>query len=119
MAELWPKICEYFGLKGVGPSSTTTTKLDMDQCAKLDECKDDNLPPSKYIKKYSRIMEEKATKKNVVFQGEFLDSYGFYLGFDRHFDLEKIRNAGFKEEVDPIEGWIWAFDMFKKVGMIP
>lgn len=127
MAELWPKICVYFGLKGVGPkdsSPAVARHVDVNRnligkdIFSVESEEDDDLLPSKYIEKYLHVLEKEGTKKNIAFQGGFLDSYGFYLHFDRHFNLEEVRRVGFKEEVDPIEGWVWTFEMFKRARMI-
>jgi hypothetical protein len=47
-----------------------------------------------------------------------LDSYGYWLTFDRHLSLKRLRDAEFKEERRPQDGWSEAFDMFKRAGMI-
>jgi hypothetical protein len=64
-------------------------------------------------------LEGKTRKKSEVFRADFLDSYGFYLDFDRWFDLERAREVGFVEERNPCEGWFEAFDRFRAAGMIP
>jgi len=101
MQEKWPALAKYFGLEGVGPSDDPNV-----------------LPPSKYAEKHAHVLKQLGIKANTVFQGEFLDTYGFYLNFDRHMSLEKIRKAGFEEEGDPDLAWFKAFDKYKEAGMI-
>lgn len=101
MREKWPVLARYFGLEGVAPSDDPNI-----------------LPPSEYVKKHAHVLERLGIKANTVFQGAFLDTYGFYLSFDRHMSLEKIRKAGFGEEVDPNVAWFKAFDKFREAGMI-
>lgn len=102
MAERWPRICNYFGLEGVGPSEDPST-----------------LRPGEYTKKHLHVLEELGLKANAVFKGDFLDTYGYYLTFDRQLSLDKARSAGFSEEIDPNSSWFKAFDRFRKAGMIP
>jgi hypothetical protein len=103
MKERWPEICEYFGLVGEGPKDEV----------------DAELLPGKYVETHRDVLEGKVKKGVEVFMGEFLDSYGFYLDFDRQLSLGKIRRVGFEEELDPKKSWWKAFDGFRKAGMIP
>jgi hypothetical protein len=48
-------------------------------------------------------LEELGIKGDIIFQGEFLDSYGCYLDFDRQLILDKIREMGFEEKNEPIQ----------------
>lgn len=98
----WPQICKYFGLEGVAPIDNGKGRL----------------LPGEYVNQHIEVLEAKAENRNVVFRGDFLDSYGFYLSFDRWFDIRKVRDVGFMEEIQPYTGWTKAFDMFKKAGMI-
>ncbi|KAL9007642.1 MAG: hypothetical protein Q9173_007136 [Seirophora scorigena] len=71
------------------------------------------LKPSEYIKKHGHLLEAKGARSSgssAVFQGDFLDGYGYQLDFDRQLSLEKLRRAGFGEEVDPDEGRVRAFE---------
>ncbi|KAJ7277554.1 hypothetical protein C8J57DRAFT_1309612 [Mycena rebaudengoi] len=102
MRERWPLIAAHFGLVGTGPPDP-----------------DDILKPGEYIIKHADILKERCKKSNAVFKAEFLDSYGYYLNFDRHLSLDKARAAGFDEEMDPTGSWLKAFDSFKAAGMIP
>ncbi|KAL8918125.1 MAG: hypothetical protein Q9172_005552 [Xanthocarpia lactea] len=104
MRERWPKLAAYFGLEGVSPSEG-------DQEGEM-------LKPSEYIKKHQREAEKLGVKSSPVFKGGFLDSYGFYLDFDRQLSLDKVREAGFGEELDPNVSWFKAFENFKEAGMI-
>ncbi|KAL8705861.1 MAG: hypothetical protein Q9225_008001 [Loekoesia sp. 1 TL-2023] len=102
MRERWPALAAYFGLEGTAPA----------------EGDDGLLKPSEYIKKHAGVLEQRGVNISPVFKGEFLDSYGYYLDFDRHLSLEKVRKTGFTEELDPNESWFKAFDRFKRAGMI-
>ncbi|KAL8653692.1 MAG: hypothetical protein Q9226_003743 [Calogaya cf. arnoldii] len=102
MRARWPKLAAYFGLQGVAPV----------------EGQDKGLKPSEYINKYQGEAEKLGVKSSPVFKGDFLDTYGFYLDFDRQLSLEKVRQAGFAEEIDPNASWFRAFGRFEKAGMI-
>jgi len=102
MRERWPKIAAWFGLVGTGPVS---------------EPNETTLLPGQYIQKHAKVLVEKGLG-NLVWKPEFLDSYGFYLDFDRQIRLDKCQQAGFIAERDPNEGWFEAFEKFKRAGMI-
>lgn len=105
MRERWPSLAAFFGLQGTAP---------IDE----DEGRQKALQPSEYISKHQGEAEKRGAKSSAVFKGTFLDSYGYYLDFDRQLSLEKVRRAGFGEEVDPNESWMKAFERFQKGGMI-
>ncbi|KAL8833218.1 MAG: hypothetical protein Q9170_004413 [Blastenia crenularia] len=104
MKERWPALAGYFGLEGTAPAED-------DEGQKM-------LKPSGYITKHQGALKEAGVKSSPVFKGEFLDSYGYYLDFDRQLSLEKVRKAGFREELNPNRSWFKAFDRFKRAGMI-
>ncbi len=102
MREQWPRIAGYFGLVGTGPAVP-----------------DDILKPGEYTIKHEDVLKNKCKRPNEVFKAGFLVSYGYYLSFDRHMSLDKAREAGFDEEMDPAASWFKAFESFKAAGMIP
>jgi hypothetical protein len=103
MRERWPQIASWFGLKGVGPPETASAS---DQ------------KPSKFIRENEEKLKEAGVKGVDIWNAGQLDSYGYWLTFDRHLSLERLRKAGFEEERRPEQGWWDAFEMFKKAGMI-
>ncbi|CAO1602992.1 MAG: hypothetical protein LQ349_005949 [Xanthoria aureola] len=100
MKDRWPRLAAYFGLQGVAPAEGKAIK------------------PSEYINRYQGEAGKLGVKSSPVFQGEFLDSYGYYLDFDRQLSLEKVRQAGFTEEMDPNASWFRAFGRLKEARMI-
>lgn len=84
MVERWPALAAYFGLEGVGPSDDPSV-----------------LKPGEYVAKHREVLEKNGIKGNPVFKGHFLDTYGWYLSFDRQMSLDKARSVGFTEEIDP------------------
>lgn len=102
MRERWPRLAAYFGLQGIAPSDDQNI-----------------LKPSEYTAKHGAVLEKVGVKNSPVFKSDFLDSYGYYLAFDRHLSLEKVKTAGFTEELDPNQSWFMAFDRYRKAEMIP
>lgn len=76
--------------------------------------------PSEFIAAHKNLLDSTGVKKASVWHTNQLDSYGYWLNFDRYLSLRRLREeAGFSEEARPEQGWYRAFDMFKKAGMIP
>lgn len=103
--ELWPSIAAWFGLDGVGPSN-----------------KEDELKPGEYVTKHKQEFEalgrSRALTCGVGAGSGQLDLVGWWLTFDRQLSGERLRSLGFREERDPIEGWIEAFEQFRAAGII-
>jgi hypothetical protein len=103
-SDLWPGIAAWFGLKGVGPTE------------------DDALKPSEYIEKYRYLFAENGKPKGLTcgvgIGNKQLDSVGWWLGFDRQLSPKRLRSVGFTEQRDPVEGWLEAFEGFRKAGII-
>jgi hypothetical protein len=103
MRERWPQITQYFGLKGIDPSPTASA---------------DDSKPSDFIKRHQDGIEKAGGRKIEIFNAAQLDNVGYWLTFDRHLSLDRLRKAGFEEERKPEDGWLEAFDMFRKARMI-
>eukprot|EP00914_Ancora_sagittata_P003402 GHVO01007078.1.p2 GENE.GHVO01007078.1~~GHVO01007078.1.p2 ORF type:complete len:209 (+),score=21.31 GHVO01007078.1:656-1282(+) len=103
MRERWPQIASWFGLKGVAPPADASADVPK---------------PSDYVKKHEKEVKEAGGKGVDIWNSAQLDSYGYWLTFDRQLSLARLRDAGFKEEAKPEVGWWKAFEMFKKAGMI-
>ncbi|KAI4086546.1 MAG: hypothetical protein LQ344_007449 [Seirophora lacunosa] len=112
MSERWPALTAYFGLQGVAPAA------DDEENEAEAEKEEAVLKPSEYIKKHGHHLPAAKGSSSAVFQGDFLDGYGYHLDFDRQLSLDKLRRAGFGEEVHPDEGWVRAFETLKAAGMI-
>jgi hypothetical protein len=103
MHERWPQIVSWFGLKGVAP---------------LESASASDPKPSDFIKEHQERLRQSGVKGVDIWNAGQLDSYGYWLTFDRHLSLERLGGTGFQEERSPEDGWWEAFDMFKKAGMI-
>jgi hypothetical protein len=103
MRDRWPQITSWFGLKGIPPP----------QSANVSDSK-----PSDFIKNHHEKLLKAGVRGVEIWNAGQLDSYGYWLTFDRQLSLKRLRDAGFEDERRPEEGWWEAFDMFKKAGMI-
>jgi hypothetical protein len=103
MRERWPQIAEYFSLKGVAPSPIASAE---------------DPKPTDFIREHCDEIENAGGRKIEIFNETQLDSVGYWLTFDRHLSLSRLRKAGFGEETKPEGGWLVAFEMFRKAGMI-
>lgn len=76
--------------------------------------------PSEFIRQNKDLLESAGAKGASVWNQDQLDSYGYWLTFDRHLSLRRLRQeAGFSEKRRPEEGWWKAFELFRNAGMIP
>lgn len=103
MRERWPQLASWFGLKGVPP---------------LDSSSASDPKPGDFIRENQEKLKASGAKGVDIWNSGQLDSYGYWLTFDRQLSLKRLREAGFTEETRPEEGWWQAFEMFKRAGMI-
>ncbi|KAF4969098.1 hypothetical protein FZEAL_10292 [Fusarium zealandicum] len=111
-SEKWPVICEYFGLKGVGPAA------------------DGSAPePTQYLAEHADKWQEMERKYGLVTgrvgNGRSLGGFPMFImdafNFDRHVDMEKTHEMWGRatEEVGTKQAWYTAFDRFRKARIIP
>ncbi len=109
----WPVICEWFGLKGVGP---------------LDDGSEAPQPPA-YIKEHGAewqaLVKKHGMKSGVmdVELGEGKSGYQYFImslfDFDRQCDLSSMRSVGFEDILEDDKCWWTAFERFRKGKAIP
>ncbi|RCI12450.1 hypothetical protein L249_1149 [Ophiocordyceps polyrhachis-furcata BCC 54312] len=105
--KLWPEIVAWFDLVGVGPpeSASTTTKK-----------------PGEYVHLHRALFKQagkpRAVSCGVGAGGRQLDEVGWWLTFDRHMSLRRLRRLGFGEERDVVDGWVEAFERMREAGII-
>lgn len=104
----WPVLCEYFGLKGTGPSDSPPEirifiKENLETWKKLEE---------------SDVLQKGHAHNDKVFPG-----FEYFLmtqfDFDRQYDMSKMYSTGFKEERDTKQAWGGVFDRMKAAKVIP
>lgn len=109
-SQKWPKLCAYFGLKGVGPPN-------------------DNKPleVNKYIDEHMDAWKELGKKRELKTGNAeslrrvpgFMYAMLSLFDFDREYDMTKIYSTGFTEERTTIEAWGKVFDRMKEGRIIP
>lgn len=104
--EIWPSLAAWFGLEGVEPDESSETAL----------------KPGEYVAQYKHLFDKagrpKAEIAGVGDGAKQLDSVGWWLGFDRQLSLDRLRVVGFTEEINPVAGWLEAFQKFRESGII-
>ncbi|ORY57731.1 uncharacterized protein BCR38DRAFT_501247 [Pseudomassariella vexata] len=113
MGEIWPKLAQWFCLVGVGPRKNAT-----DQEAEAEKPS----KPGEYVEKHNDVFHraglDRAARAGVGAGSQQLDSVGWWLTFDRQLSLKRLRDTGFREDKDPLEGWLKSFEMFRRAGLI-
>lgn len=120
LGEVWLQLAKWFGLEGVMPgiSEQAETQLKVGQLPQSTS----NLPPGEYISEHQHLFAENgcldAAHAGVGAGNRQLDSVGYWLTFDRQLSLKRLRESGFDEEQDPVQGWLESFELFRKAGLI-
>ncbi|KAK5718749.1 hypothetical protein LTR15_008483 [Elasticomyces elasticus] len=113
-SEKWPVICEFFGLKGVGPPSGGSGPR----------------PPtylSDHLEQWKKIEKKHSLATGRVGNERSLGGFDYFImtmfDFDRHLDLSKEIKAwnqgGKAEEIDTKTAWWTTFERFREAKIIP
>ncbi|KAF3069710.1 3-oxo-Delta(4,5)-steroid 5-beta-reductase [Daldinia childiae] len=104
----WPIVCNYFGLKGVGPSAQVAGEL---QGTKW-------LLAQKYL--WSAWAKDNGLKGDVLenMQWDILDT-ALSLPLRIDYDLGASREIGFQETMDVGKGFLVAFDRLRRAKFLP
>lgn len=107
--EKWPKLCAYFGLRGVPPDEETKKLGTAKQFVNAHQ------------KTWQELVKEHGLKEGIMekYSWGFMDGTMGHFDFDRQFDLSAIRAVGFEEEVDSSDGYRVAFDRMRAARIIP
>lgn len=108
----WPVICEYFGLKGVGPSPAGSGPQ-----------------PSEYLAdhyaEWQALEKRHGLKTGRVGNDRSFGGFPYFImtmfNFDRHLDMTKCHEmmGDAKVETDAKGAWWTAFDRFRQARIIP
>ena len=104
----WPVLCEYFGVKGTGPSA---------EAVEIRTFIKDNIDTWKELEKKHGLQEGHAHNDKVFPGFEYFLMTQF--DFDRQYDMSKMYGTGFKEERGTAKAWGGVFDRMKKAKVIP
>lgn len=118
---LWPRLAKWFGLEGVVPVEDLQPRHYTLKAGEIPESTQ-SLAPGEYIAKYRDVFARQgrpaAVHAGVGAGKRQLDSVGYWLTFDRQMSLERLRGTGFEENLDHARGWLEAFEMFRRAGLI-
>lgn len=119
--ELWTHLANWFGLVGVGPAESSPPQAKALEAGELPE-KTNSMTPGEYITHHKDIFSKNgltsAAAGGVSAGHQQLDSVGYWLTFDRQLSLTKLRETEFESDIDPVQGWLNSFEMFRKAGLI-
>lgn len=104
----WPIVCNYFGLKGIGPTMRPEEELRGI----------DWLIAQKDF--WPGWVEENGLRRNTLVDTQW-DSLALTLSFPIRidYDLGASRSIGFQETLEPGQGYLLAFDRLRKAKFLP
>jgi hypothetical protein len=111
-SEKWPVICEYFGLKGIGPPPGGSGPQ----------------PPTylaDHLAEWQEVEKKYGLKTGRVGNDRSFTGFPYFImtmfNFDRHLDMSKTHEmmGDSTEEVDTKAAWWTAFDRFRQAKIIP
>ncbi|KAH7123158.1 hypothetical protein EDB81DRAFT_700019 [Dactylonectria macrodidyma] len=105
-AQVWPRLCEHFGLVGGGPDAASTPMLE-------------------FVKEHKGVWIDIAKKYGL--NARLIDEQGWehvhfmlvQFDFDRQYDLSRSREVGFAEEIDTAQGYITAWERMRAAKLLP
>ncbi|KAK9350836.1 hypothetical protein V1523DRAFT_418598 [Lipomyces doorenjongii] len=103
---VWPGICEYFGLKGVGPREGTQPMQEFVQ---------------EHISEWQKLCESLGLEADPVKYQNWGHVHFMLVqfDFDRQYDLSHARQVGFTESIDTVQGYRIALDRMAAAKVIP
>ena len=108
---VWPEVCAYFGLKGMGPRDEVTDK--------------EKLVGLEWImarkEQWGAWVKENGLKEGFVETASWDMFAGLlqYIPFDRNMDLKLSKKIGFGESSKTVDGYITAFERMREAKIIP
>lgn len=104
--QVWPGICYWFGLKGVGPNPSKKTGAEWVQERKG---------------QWGRWVEENGLKNGALeaTSWDFMAAIMGAITFDRQYDLNACREVGFQEKTETVKGYNRAFERMRMANIIP
>jgi len=107
----WPKLCEFFGLRGAEPEGG----VGEERVKKIQQF------VQGHKSAWADIVKEKGLKINAMesYRWDFFEAILVGCDFNREYDLSKARKVGFNEEIDTAKGYILAFGRLREAKIIP
>ncbi|KAF6241297.1 hypothetical protein HO173_000007 [Letharia columbiana] len=104
--QVWPSICHWFGLKGVGPDPSKKTGAEWVQDRKG---------------QWGKWVKENGLKVGALeaTSWDFMSAIMGAITFDRQYDLSACRAVGFQEKMETVEGYTRAFERMRVAKIIP
>lgn len=106
--QVWPRVCEYFGLRGLPPSAGQGEAFSAQQW--MEQHQGDW---AEWVRNYN-LREGAIEATGFDFMQQIMD-----IPFQRDYDLTRSREVGFLEERLPWEGYWRCFDEMRRAGIIP
>lgn len=105
-AQVWPRVCEHFGLVGLGPADGTVPMID-------------------FVNQHRNVWQGLCSKYGL--SEKVIDEQGWghvhfmmvQFDFDRHFGLSQTRSVGFAEQIDTVEGYITVWNRMRAARILP
>lgn len=105
-AQVWPRLCEHFGLVGQGPAEGSEPMLDFVKANRA---------------AWLALAKKHGLNEAVVDQQGWghLHFMMVTFDFDREFDVSRCREVGFLEEIDTVEGYIISWERMRAAKILP
>lgn len=105
-SQVWPGVCEYFGLVGEGPKQGSQS---------IQEFAAQNVGAWEKLAEKTGVKPEVLTSYNWLFVHYML----ILFDFDREYELSKAKGVGFTEEMDTVEAYKVAWDRMRAAKFLP
>lgn len=105
-SQVWPRLCEYYGLVGGGPVEAPVSIADF--------VKENKQAWLDLAKKYG-LREDSIDKQEWWFTHFIVVEFDF----DRQYDLSKAREVGFNETIDTVDGYIKSWERMVVAKILP
>lgn len=108
-AEVWPQLAAHFGLIGAGPVKDESDKLSIEDFVR------------QHKGTWTNIAQEHGLRVEVLDEQNwaFVHFMLVQFDFDRQYDLSKIREVGFTEEIETAEGYKIAWERMRRAKILP
>lgn len=104
--QVWPEICDWFGLRGVGPDPFWKTGAEWVQGQKG---------------QWGSWVKDNELKEGALeaTSWDFMSAIMGSITFDRQYDLSACRDVGFQEKTETAKGYHRAFERMRAARIIP